>query len=111
MITAGETTSRRPSKGRSGRNQELALGAALKIDGLEGILVASMGSDGLDGPTDADDATGTCGTVHRAVEAGIDCADALVQNEAYSVFHELDDLIVSGPTDTGVADIQVVLLA
>lgn len=111
MITAGETTSRRSGRVASGRNQELALGAALKIAGLEGILVASMGSDGLDGPTDAAGATATGSTVNRAVEAGIDCAGALARNDAYAVFHALDDLIVSGPTGTGVADLQIVLLA
>ncbi len=77
---------------------------------MEGVLIASMGTDGFDGPTDAAGATVTGRTVRRAVEAGVDCEAALAANDAYSVFRALDDLIVSGPTETNVADIQIILL-
>jgi hydroxypyruvate reductase len=111
IVTTGETTVRRRGDGQGGRNQELALGAALKIDRMDGVLIASMGTDGFDGPTDAAGATVTGSTVPRAVEAGIDCEAALASNDPYSVFHALDDLIVSGPTETNVADIQIILLS
>ena len=88
-----------------------ALGAALEIDNMDGVLIASMSTDGLDGTTDAAGATATGTTLRRATDSGVDCAEAHARNDAYSVFGALDDLIVSGPTGTNVADIQVLLLS
>jgi hydroxypyruvate reductase len=110
VVTAGSTSVRRQGDGNGGRNQELALGAALEIDRMDGVLVASMSTDGIDGSTDAAGATATGSTVRRATDSGVDCAEARAKNDAYSVFGALDDLIVSGPTGTNVADIQVMLL-
>lgn len=109
-ISTGETTVTVLGAGRGGRNQELALGAALALDGVETVLVASMGTDGIDGPTDAAGAIATGSTARRVREAGLDGEAALAGNDAYTVFAALDDLIVSGPTGTNVADIQVVLI-
>jgi hydroxypyruvate reductase len=111
IVTAGATSVRRNGNGNGGRNQELALGAALEIDRMDGVLIASMSTDGFDGATDAAGATATGSTVRRATDSGVDCAEARVRNDAYSVFDALDDLIVSGPTGTSVADIQIVLLS
>jgi hydroxypyruvate reductase len=102
---------KRQGDGNGGRNQELALGAAIEIDRMDGVLVASMSTDGIDGSTDAAGATATGSTLRRAADSGVDCALAKASNDAYSVFGALDDLIISGPTGTNVADIQVVLLS
>lgn len=110
IVTAGTTSVRRQGDGHGGRNQELALGAAIEIDRMDGVLVASMSTDGIDGSTDAAGATATGSTLRRATDSGVDCAMAKASNDAYSVFGALDDLIISGPTGTNVADIQVVLL-
>jgi hydroxypyruvate reductase len=111
LVTTGETTVRGPSRDYGDRNQQLALAAALKIDRMDGVLVASMGTDGFDGSTDAAGATATGSTAERAREAGLDCEAALARGDAYSIFERLDDRIISGPTGTDVADIQVVLMA
>ena len=110
IVTAGTTSVQRQGDGNGGRNQELALGAAIEIDRMDGVLVASMSTDGIDGSTDAAGATATGSTLRRATDSGVDCAVAKASNDAYSVFGALDDLIISGPTGTNVADIQVVLL-
>jgi hydroxypyruvate reductase len=112
LIATGRTVvRRRESDGRTGRNHELALGAAIRIDGMEGALVASMSTCGLDDAGEAAGATATGSTVRRAAERGIDCAEALERGTAHAVFDALDDRIVSGPTGSPVGDIQIVLLA
>jgi hydroxypyruvate reductase len=110
LVTTGQSTTC-PGEPRSGRNQTLALAAAAKIDGLEGTLVASMNTSGCDAPTEAAGATATGSTLRRAAEAGLDARNAPASGTAYGVFAELEDLIVSGPTGTDVADLQIVLLA
>lgn len=74
------------------------------------MLVASMGTDGVDGPTDAAGAFVTGSTLRRAREAGLDWRAALARNDTYPFFRALEDLIVSGPTGTNVADVQVALI-
>jgi len=111
IVTAGETTVEVRGDGRGGRNQELALSAALRLDGLDSVLLASMGTDGIDGPTDAAGAVITGTTAGRARAAGLDPEVALESNDVYPVLRALDDLIVSGPTGTNVADIQVMLIS
>ncbi len=110
LVAAGETTVTVTGSGRGGRNQELALGAALALDGRDGVLVASAGTDGIDGPTDAAGAVVDGATVARARELGLDPRRALADNDAYSFFRALGDLIVTGPTGTNVMDVQVVLV-
>lgn len=111
VVSAGETTVTVRGDGRGGRNQELALGAAVELDGVDGALVASLGTDGIDGPTDAAGALATGSTARRAREGGLDPADHLARNDAYPFFEALDDLLVTGPTGTNVMDLQVVLVA
>ncbi|HXV77015.1 MAG TPA: DUF4147 domain-containing protein [Candidatus Polarisedimenticolaceae bacterium] len=111
LITTGETSLRSRDSRYGSRNQQLALAAALRIDRLDGALVASMGTDGFDGWCDAAGAIATGTTIERARSAGLDCAAALADGRATSIFERLDDQIVSGPTGTDVADIQIVLMA
>lgn len=109
-VAAGETTVTVVGDGKGGRNQELVLGAALELDGQDGIVVASLGTDGIDGPTDAAGALCDGSTVARGCAAGVDGRAALARNDAYGYFQALGDLIVTGPTGTNVMDVQVVLV-
>ncbi|MEM8995148.1 MAG: glycerate kinase [Acidobacteriota bacterium] len=110
LLAAGETTVTVTGDGRGGRNQELALAAALAIDGVSGVLVAGFGTDGIDGPTDAAGAFADGGSVARARAAGLDAADFLRRNDAYGFFRPLDDLILTGPTGTNVMDLSLILV-
>ncbi len=110
LLAAGETTVTVRGGGRGGRNQEVALGAAVALDGTPGILVAAMGTDGIDGPTDAAGAIVTGNTVRRATELGLDVRRALEDNDSYPFFKALDDLILTGPTGTNVMDLTLVLV-
>ncbi len=110
LVMGGETTVTVRGSGRGGRNQELALGAAEPIAGLPQTLIAAFGTDGTDGPTDAAGAVADGTTVERARAAGLDPAAALSNNDAYSFFDGLGDLIVSGPTNTNVNDLWLGLV-
>ncbi len=111
LVLAGETTVTVRGDGTGGRNQEVALGAALDLDGRERCLVMAVGTDGIDGPTDAAGALAVGSTLRRARAAGLDPADALERNDAYPFFRTLDDLVVTGPTGTNVMDLLLVLVA
>jgi hydroxypyruvate reductase len=96
--------------GRGGRNQEFVLAAALDIAGQQGILVCSIGTDGIDGTTDAAGAWADGETVARSRGAGIDPRSRLDDNDSHAVFSALGDLIVTGPTDTNVMDLRLLLV-
>jgi glycerate 2-kinase len=110
VVMGGETTVTVRGRGRGGRNQELALGAAGGLAGVPGTLVAALGTDGTDGPTDAAGAVVDGTTLARAKARGLDPARALADNDAYAFFEALDDLIVSGPTNTNVNDLWLGLI-
>lgn len=110
LLGAGETTVTVLGSGRGGRNQEVALGAAAGIAGLGGTLVASFGTDGIDGPTDAAGALVTDETLDRALRLGLDPGAALLDNDAYPFFEALGDLILTGPTGTNVMDLALALV-
>ncbi len=105
LVWGGETTVTVRGSGQGGRNQELALAAALALDGLPGVVLVALGSDGTDGPTDAAGAVATGQTVARARALGLDPAVHLADNDAYPFFDALDDLIRTGPTGTNVNDL------
>jgi len=107
--------------GKGGRNQEVALGAAVGLEGGLGsaresnkrgrtILIASIGTDGIDGPTDAAGAIATVDTLARARALGLDARAALADNDSYPFFEALDDLIITGPTGTNVMDLQFIMV-
>ena len=113
IISSGETTVRVTGSGKGGRNQEFALAAAplLASSGVPAI-VASVGTDGTDGPTDAAGALADSTTLSRAAAAGVGASGRyLDDNNAYAFFEVLGDLIHTGPTDTNVGDLQVIVLA
>ncbi|MHB0868895.1 MAG: glycerate kinase type-2 family protein [Chloroflexota bacterium] len=110
VIAGGETTVTVRGKGKGGRNQEMALSAAIKIAGLEDVMIVPAATDGTDGPTDATGAIADGTTVARAQAAGIDAAEYLANNDAYHFFEKLGDLIKTGPTNTNVNDLTFVYL-
>ncbi len=111
LLWGGETTVTVTGPGTGGRNQELALGAALALDGLDRALVLlSGGTDGIDGPTDAAGAWATPETARRARALGLDPEARLGANDAYPVFDALGQLLRTGPTHTNVMDVQVALV-
>jgi hydroxypyruvate reductase len=112
IVSSGETTVHVTGRGRGGRNQEFALAAAAPLAqaGVTGA-VASAGTDGVDGPTDAAGAFADSTTIDRARAAGLVPDRYLSDNNAYAFFDALGDLIHTGPTGTNVGDLQVILLA
>jgi glycerate-2-kinase len=110
IVSTGETTVTVSGAGTGGRNQEFALSAALIGPAFSAWAMASLGTDGVDGPTDAAGAVVDDSTLDRARVAGLDPNSFLVDNNAYAFFDALGDLIRTGPTGTNVGDLQVFLL-
>jgi glycerate 2-kinase len=110
LIWGGETTVTIRGSGTGGRNQEIALAAALDLAGLEGVLVASFATDGKEGNTDAAGAFASGGTRAAGERAGRDARAALEANDSNTFLAAADDLIVTGPTGTNVNDITVALI-
>jgi len=110
VVAGGETTVAVKGKGSGGRNQELALSAALQISGAEVCAVASFSTDGVDGPTDAAGAIVDGNTLARAALHGLKPEEFLTNNDSYSFFSKLKDLILTGQTGTNVNDISVIVI-
>jgi glycerate 2-kinase len=109
LVLGGETTVTLQGDGTGGRNQEMALAAALSLANWEGILIAFLATDGTDGPTDAAGAFAEGSTVARATRLGLDAKGYLASNDSYHFFKKLEDLIVTGPTNTNVNDLVLIL--
>ena len=110
VLSAGETTVRVVGQGRGGRNQEFVLALSDRVaDDPADVVVASAGTDGIDGPTDAAGALVDRTTRARATTFGLDPRAILADNNAYDFFALLGDLIHLGRTDTNVGDVQVLL--
>ncbi|MGB9757373.1 MAG: glycerate kinase type-2 family protein [Candidatus Bipolaricaulaceae bacterium] len=107
LLAAGETTVTVRGKGLGGRNQELALAFALEIQGLSGVALLSLATDGRDGPTDAAGAIADGGSCERMETAGIDPKEALLRNDSYRALSASGDLLRIGPTGTNVADLVI----
>jgi hydroxypyruvate reductase len=113
VVSSGETTVRLTGPGGcGGRNQEFVLAAAATLDRLGPLTVAaSIGTDGVDGPTDAAGAVADPTTPARARRAGVAPEASLERHDSYAFFAALGDLVLTGPTGTNVGDLQVFLLA
>ena len=109
LIAGGETVVHLRGKGKGGRNQEIALAAAEKLDGLRDVCLFSLGSDGTDGPTDAAGGIVTGETAALCRARGLSIGNALRNNDAYPLLQALDALIMTGPTGTNVNDVTVLL--
>ena len=110
VIAGGETTVTVRGHGRGGRCQELGLAAAIALDGLGGIAALAAGTDGTDGPTDAAGALVDGGSVGRARARGIDAAARLEDNDSNPALAAAGDLVVTGPTNTNLLDLYLVLI-
>ena len=97
--------------GEGGRNQECVLSAALKIDGSEGITIASVGTDGTDGPTDIAGGIVDGTTVQRARERGIDIREELRRHNSSAVLTELGDAILFNQPGNNVCDLSLIVVA
>ena len=97
-------------KGKGGRNQEIALGAGLKIGNMEGVVVASISTDGVDGPTDAAGAMADGKTTERAHILNLNPLKLLAENNSYRFLSKLGALIFTAPTGTNVCDVAVIVV-
>ena len=107
LLAGGEATVKIKGTGRGGRNQELALAAVDSLAGLQDVLFLSIATDGEDGPTDAAGAFVTGETAQRAESLGLYASDYLLNNDAYSYFEQVDQLIKTGPSGTNVNDLVI----
>ena len=108
LIAGGETTVTVRGRGRGGRCQEFALAAALALRPDEELVVLAGGTDGTDGPTDAAGAVVDATTASDRHE-GHDARRALEDNDAYSYLDAADALLVTGPTQTNLLDLYLLL--
>jgi hydroxypyruvate reductase len=110
VLAGGETTVTLLGPGKGGRNQEFALAAAMDMDGLDGVVMLSGGTDGTDGPTDAAGAVADGTTISRAQALGLSPSAFIQRSDSYHFFAALDDLLFTGPTGTNVMDIYMLLV-
>jgi hydroxypyruvate reductase len=111
IISGGETTVTIRGNGLGGRNQEFCLAAALDLDGVAPrVVILSGGTDGNDGPTDAAGGIVDPLTLRRAEEAGMKAMDFLGNNDAYHFLQKTGDLLITGPTNTNVMDVRLILV-
>ncbi|MBQ7576767.1 MAG: glycerate kinase [Synergistaceae bacterium] len=111
IIAGGETVVHLTGKGMGGRNQEFALSAAQGISGLDNVVIASLGSDGTDGPTDAAGGIVDGQTESKLKAAKISISETLKNNDAYNALKAADALLMTGPTGTNVNDAAILLVS
>jgi glycerate-2-kinase len=111
VIYAGETTvTVGEAAGAGGRNQELALAAAIELEGLPDAAVVALATDGVDGPTDAAGAVVTTATAAALRDAGVDPGKALAEHDSHTALDRVGALIRTGPTGTNINDVAVAIL-
>lgn len=110
ILSGGETTVNITGSGLGGRNQEFVLAAAIDIAERKNIVVLSGGTDGGDGPTDAAGAIADTNTFKRAESMGLNPSRYLLNNDSYNFFKKLGDLLITGPTNTNVMDLRIMLI-
>ncbi len=110
VIAGGETVVRVTGNGKGGRNQELALSAAMGIKGLKDVVLFSLGSDGTDGPTEAAGGMVDGTSVEKMKAAGVSPEEYLNNNDSYTALKASGDLIITGATGTNVNDVAVLLI-
>jgi len=110
LLFGGETTVKVNGNGLGGRNQHLALSAAIRLAGISGVTFLAAGTDGNDGPTNAAGAVVDSETVERAASLKEDPVEYLYQFNSYNFFKRIGGHIMTGPTYTNVMDLIVVLV-
>jgi hydroxypyruvate reductase len=110
ILSGGETTVTLKGDGLGGRNQEFALCVVGDIAGPDPVVFLSGGTDGNDGPTDAAGAFADNTTLQRARALDLNVNDYLANNDSYHFFEPLGDLLLTGPTNTNVMDLRILLI-
>ena len=110
VIAGGETTVTVRGQGLGGRCQELALAAAIELEGLAGAVVLAAGTDGSDGPTTAAGAIADGESARRARAAHVDLAARLADNDSHAALEPLGDLLLTGPTNTNLLDLYLIVV-
>jgi glycerate 2-kinase len=110
LLSGGETTVTVKGGGRGGRNVEFLLALTVALDGARGISALACDTDGIDGTENNAGAISYPDSIARAARQGIEARAALAENDGYSFFAALGDLIVTGPTLTNVNDFRAILV-
>ncbi|GGE01266.1 hypothetical protein GCM10011390_20140 [Aureimonas endophytica] len=110
LLSGGETTVTVRGSGKGGRSTEFLLAFALAIDGLKGIYALAADTDGIDGSEDNAGAYADGTSAARMRARGLDPLRLLAENDAWSAFSTIGDLIVTGPTGTNVNDFRAILI-
>lgn len=110
ILSGGETTVTLKGNGKGGRNQQFVLCCVRRIAGPFPTVILSGGTDGNDGPTDAAGAIADNLTLEKADGKNLKIDDYLKQNDSYHFFQKLNDLVITGPTNTNVMDIRLILI-
>ncbi len=110
VLSGGETTVKIKGNGKGGRNQEFVLAAAIRMAGMRHITAFSAGTDGSDGPTDAAGAIADDQTLAEAAVQGLEPKQYLDNNDSYHFFDQVGGLYKTGPTNTNVMDIRIILI-
>ncbi|MHC1788771.1 glycerate kinase type-2 family protein [Solidesulfovibrio sp.] len=114
LIAGGETTVTLRGPGKGGRNQEMALaflaGLAGEANNAEEAVFLAASTDGSDGPTDATGAFASLDILRRGLALGLDARAYLAANDAYHYFEAVGQLLKTGPTNTNVCDIKILLV-
>jgi hydroxypyruvate reductase len=110
VIAGGETTVTVRGQGKGGRCQEFALAAALEMEGAAGAVILAAGTDGTDGPSDTAGAIVDGASATRARAQGVDPGARLADNDSYPVLKASRDLVVTGPTNTNLLDLYLLLV-
>ncbi|ATQ68565.1 MULTISPECIES: glycerate kinase type-2 family protein [Methylosinus] len=110
IISGGETTVTVRGKGRGGRDAEFLLALTLALEGFGGVSAIACDTDGIDGSEDNAGAIMTADSFARAAAQGVDLKALFANNDAYTAFEKLGDLVVTGPTRTNVNDFRVILV-
>lgn len=110
LLSGGETSVTLRHKGRGGRNTEFLLAFAGRIAGAAGIYAMAADTDGIDGLSESAGAFASATTVMRLLQKGLRWDQLLSQNDSWTAFDALDDLLTTGPTGTNVNDFRAVLV-
>lgn len=110
LLSGGETTVTITGKGRGGRNSEFLLSLLIELGGMKDIYALACDTDGIDGTENNAGALMTPDSFIRAQELGLNAASFLTDNDAYTFFQHLNDVVITGPTYTNVNDYRVILV-
>jgi glycerate-2-kinase len=111
LVFGGETTVQVKGIGKGGRNQETALSTVDRLEGLNGVTIAALGTDGVDGNSPAAGAVVDSHSIVRAKRLRLRVRDFAERNDSYNFFRKLNDNIVTGPTGTNVGDLYLLIRA